>query len=160
MSSSKEFAFVRIRDELHQTPPSLFTVKQMLTQFVAGLCRFVPSRIDAHDQIHAELTVDELTVEDASRVVERLSHWIKQFQAPVHDSAVDSMQHRLSEAPDYRSGFVEFLREYYDHTEMCYKEVCEARQRVARGESAVPPERRPVVEGTNGVPSKMKTGTK
>lgn len=155
---TKEEIFLCIQDELQQTPPCLSTVKQLLKQFVTGLCRFVPSRNDVHDQIHAELMVDTLSVEDASKVVDRLTYWIKTFQAPVHDSTIDSMRRRLSQSHDYRTGFVEFLREYYDHVEMCYREVWEARQRVAHGESAVPPKHRPIVEGTNGVPNKIKTG--
>ena len=52
----------------------------------------------------------------------------------------------------------QFLEEYYNHTEMVYKEVWEARKRISNNESAVPPEHRPVVKGKNGVPEQMKSG--
>ena len=53
---------------------------------------------------------------------------------------------------------VSFLQEYYEHSEKVYRNVWDARQRLVSGENIIPPEHRPQIKGSNGIPSNIKTG--
>ena len=58
------------------------------------------------------------------------------------------------------SNWRDFFKQYYEHIEVVYKEVWEARQRLVNGENVIPPQHRPVVKGKNGVPDVMRSGLK
>lgn len=180
MADAKARLFAQLRREL-QPPsgesPCLDATRELLKQFADGLHRFVPGRADLCAEMARDFDLGREggVVEAAPRVAAKLLEWIRRLQAPVHDTVTDAMEEALGEAAQRRSrqsaealaggerdayaeGFVVFLEAFYDHTEMCYREVWEARERMARGESALPPRHRPKVEGNNGVPSHLRTG--
>ena len=179
MEDPKARLFAQLRRELLPGPgaaPCLDTTRELLGQFARGLSRFVPGRADLCAEIARDFDLGEgQGIEAAPRLADKLLGWIRRFQAPVHDAATDAVEEALAAAarrrgqqtpealaggePDaYAEGFLAFLEAFYDHTEACYLEVWEARQRVARGESAVPPEHRRRVEGSQGVPARLRSG--
>lgn len=159
MLSAKEELFRQVREELSAEPRGTVVTRDLLREFVRGLCRFVPSRGDLHAAISRDLVVEgDLTSERAFTIMRGLARWVKHFQAPVHDEKVDAMLARVEREGGTVHGICAFLEEYYDHVELCYRETWEARARLANGESAVPPERRVVVKGENGVPTTIRSG--
>lgn len=165
--------FRKLRHELTQQPPILVTTIQLVTLFRAGLKKFVPSRLDLHDQIDDDLDLAvDVGVDEAPRVATNLIKWIRQFQAPADDEFTNALESRLRDAalrrPQqsevqiasgedvYAVAFCTFLEEFYTHSEMVYNNVWEARARVARGESAIAPEHRP--QGHNGIPKTLRSG--
>ena len=91
-------------------------------------------------------------------IIYGLISWIEKFQCPVDDVITKRWRSDFQNTQDYLSFIVSFLEEYYDHSEKVYRQVWEARKRFVSGESVIPPEHRPKVEGKNGVPFNMKTG--
>ena len=118
-----------------------------MEKIIEALCMLVPSRTDIHQKIRADLS-GELSWDTQRKLVE----WLEKFQAPIHDRKTKNWKKTLPQ-PDIEL----FLNEYGAHLEIIFDEVWEARERLNRGENIfVPPEH--VVEGTNGVPTNMRTG--
>ena len=89
-------------------------------------------------------------------IVDRLIHWMEQFQAPAHDPITKQWREQFKKTTNYTDFICQFVVEYKNHSEMVYKETWNARKRIANHESAVPPEYR--ATGENGVPDHMKSG--
>ena len=159
-TSIKHTLFHQIETEITAQPVQLCTIKKLIEHIADGLCMFVPSKEAIHKRIRDDINPGVVDAQTPHLLVERLIFWIKQFQSPVHDTTVDNMMSRLRSynGENYANGLVTFLREYCEHIEQCYKETWEARKRLVRGESVVPPEHRLVVKGENCVPTNMKTG--
>ncbi len=156
----KKAFFSKIKEDLSKDPPDVEHVTFIIQELVNGLCKFVPNKKLIHKLIKDDITVKNVGIETMPRIIERLIHWIEQFQAPVHDYVTKRWRDNYKNAKNYAEFIAEFLEEYYKHTELVYKELWEARERLVKGESIVPPENRPVVKGKNGVPENMKSGRK
>ena len=118
-----------------------------MEKIIEALCRFVPSRTDIHQKIRSDLS-GELSWDTQRKLVE----WAEKFQAPVHDRKTREWKKTFPQ-PDIEL----FLNEYGAHLEIIFREVWEAREKLNRGDNIfVSPDH--VVEGTNGVPTNMRTG--
>lgn len=122
-------------------------VRVLLAEIVDALCGMVPGRIGS--RIRAECS-GEPTWELQQKLVE----WIERLQAPVHDATTRRWK---QDGPVQLSTF---LRRYYAHLQVVSREAWEARQRIANGESAVPPEHRPAPGSSDAseVPNVMRSG--
>ena len=89
-------------------------------------------------------------------IVDRLIHWIEQFQAPAHDPITKQWREQFKKTTNYTDFICQLVVEYKNHSEMVYKETWNARKRIANHDSAVPPEHRTTSD--NGIPDTMKTG--
>ena len=155
--------FEQIEKDLSLDPPDLQRVSRMVTELTDGLCKFVPSKKELHEQIRSEiLGEDGVTTEKLYSIVTGLIKWIKKFQCPVDDPYVDEWLEdflKVDPIAGYSAFIKRFLKEYYDHTEKVYMQTWEARRRLVNRESIIPPEHRPQPpEGKDGVPSQMKSG--
>ena len=88
--------------------------------------------------------------------MDRLIHWIEQFQAPIHDQTTNQWREDFKQTTNYTEFICQFVVKYKNHTELVYKDTWEARKRIANNESAIPPEYR--ATGENGIPDNMKSG--
>tara|TARA_Y100000816_G_C26098826_1_gene581979 strand:+ start:1018 stop:1521 length:504 start_codon:yes stop_codon:yes gene_type:complete len=154
----KKAFFNKVKEDLSKQPPDVEHMKVIIEELVNGLCKFVPNKPEIHQFIKDDILVENIGVETMSLIIDRLIHWVEQFQAPAHDLVTKSWRDNYKNAKNYAEFISLFLEEYYYHTEMVYKETWEARKRLANGESAVPPEHRISNSGKNGIPDNMKTG--
>ena len=126
-------------------------MEKILEELFTNLCMLVPSRKDIHKRMRDDLfgEFEEVSWDTQRKLVE----WIEKFQAPVHDRKTREWKKTFPEQ-DVKL----FLDEYYTHLETVFREVREAREKLNRGENIFvsPPDH--VVEGTNGVPTNMRTG--
>ena len=150
--------FDLIEEDLRKDPPETDNVKRIVIEIIEALEKFVPSRTDLHESMRHEIPCDTVDASTMAAIVTKLVHWIEKFQSPAHDSTTKQWITSFQATTDYPAFLSRFLREYLEHTEKIYKEVWEARLRLASGEDVVPPERRPNVEGSNGVPTNMRSG--
>ena len=148
----------KLHEDLTTEPPNTEYLNQILTLFVEGLCKFVPNKPEIHKFIQDDLSLDLLSIESMPEIIDRLIHWLEQFQAPVHDIVTKKWRHDFTYCTNYTDFIIEFVDEYKSHSELCYQEVWEARKKVANQKSAVPPEHQ--AKGKNGVPDNMKSGLK
>ncbi len=77
---------VLLREQLEQSPPNTEYIKQILDIFKEALFKFVPNKPEIHQFIKDDLPLDVLDTPTIANIVDRLIHWIEQFQAPIHDS--------------------------------------------------------------------------
>lgn len=154
----KKAFFSKIKEDLSKNPPDVEHITVIINELVTALCKFVPNKPEIHILIKSDIVCETIGEETMPRIIERFIHWIEQFQAPTHDSVTKSWRDNYKNATNYAEFISQFLEEYYNHTEMVYKEVWEARKRISNNESAVPPEHRVIVNGKNGVPEQMKSG--
>ena len=152
--------FDLIEEDLRKEPPVTEHVKSVITDIVTALKRFVPSRTDLHDEIERGIPHDTVDATTMHVIVTQLVHWIEQFQPPAYDAVTKQWVQTFQSTTDYPAFLSTFLKEYLEHTEKVYKEVWECRVRLTKGEDMVPPARRKKVEGSNGVPTNMRTGTR
>lgn len=130
-------------DILNQDGPDSYDyLRKLLDEIIDKLCMFVPNRQDIRDKIR-----EDLGGAIGWDVQKRLVIWIEKFQAPIHDSKTRIWKESDPEPVG------DFLRKYYEHLEIVYKEVCEARAALTRGENIFNPV-------TGELPTKMKTGQK
>ena len=115
-------------------------LRKLLNEIIEKLCLFVPNRKDIHQKIQSDLGG-----EIGWDVQKKLVNWVEKFQAPVHDSMTTQWKTQDPEP------IGDFLRKYYDHLELVYKEIQEARDALVRGENIFNPV-------TGKMPSNMKTG--
>ena len=101
---------------------------------------FVPNRQDIHQKIR-----EDLEGQIGWDIQNKLIIWIEKFQAPVHDRTTGSWKN----ADPIPVG--DFLKKYYEHLEITYKETQNAREALARGENIFNPV-------TGEMPTNMKTG--
>lgn len=150
--------FDQLYDDFKQEPPRTERITRCIHDLVEALCKFVPNRPDLHERIGADILVEEVGVHTMYRIVNGLIRWIKQFQAPYQDEITNRWSTEFETTTDHALFLRNFFEEYYAHVETVYQEVWAARHRMVHGESVVPPERRPVVKHTNGVPDVLRTG--
>lgn len=153
----KEKLFQKLREDLENEPPILDNMNKLLVQFVEGLCRFCPSKTELNDRIRNSFPPESQGIdpEYTILIIRKLIFWIEKFQSYSDDYKTQKMLRELNQ--NYSNdAIINFLREYYDHTEKVYKDLWEARRRLVNGENVVPPEHR--VQGDNGIPKNMRTG--
>ena len=149
-----------IRKDLVKDPPDTENIRIIIDQLIDALCKFVPSKVEIHKKIKADIYQENITSTTMPNIVYGLINWIEQFQSPADDKVTNLWKDDFQNTPNYVEYIVKFLEEYYDHSEKVYREVWEARKRFVSGESVVPPEHRPKVEGNNGIPTNIRTGRK
>ncbi len=152
--------FDKLHSDFKEMPPKTEHITICIKELVDGLCKFVPSRTALHDKIKEEIIYDEVNIETMPYIIGGLIKWIEQFQAPVHDKVTRKWRENYKNCKDYADFLRDFFSEYYEHIEIVHKELWEARKRLVNGESVVPPQHRPVVKGSNGVPDIMRSGFK
>lgn len=103
----------------------------------------VPSKTKIHEKIDEELGKVSWDVQV------KLVDWIEKFQAPEHDVVTRQWREKI---PTDTSVFLEW---YYTHIQVVHKQVYEYRKKLANGEQIFTPDK---VEGSQGVPSVMKSG--
>ena len=145
-----------LRSQLNQSPPITTYIQQILEVFKQGLFRFVPTKPEIHQIIKEDLPLETLDTPTMAAIVDRLIHWIEQFQAPAHDPITKQWREQFKKTTNYTDFICQFVVEYKNHSEMVYKETWDARKRFANNESVVPPEYR--ATGENGIPDNMKSG--
>lgn len=147
-----------LKAQLLESPPNTAYLKQILEAFRTALCRFVPSKTDIHALIEEDLPLKELTIGTMPHIVDRFIHWMEQFQAPAHDAVTQQWRADFAACAeaDTTDFICTFVGAFYAHSSLVYQEACDARRRIANGESAIPPDRR--ATGTNGVPDHMQSG--
>lgn len=151
--------FESLKSDLSADPVQTEHIEVLLNELVDGLCKFVPSKTTIHAQIKADIIPDTIDINTMPGIIFGLIHWIEQFQAPVHDSTTKQWRTEFKSTTNPSDFIVKFLAEYYEHVEKMYEEVWEARKRLVNNEDVIPPEHRPTVTGTNGIPNiTMKTG--
>ena len=149
--------FDMILEDLSQEPSKLDHITSLVKELVDGLCKFIPSRKEAHEKIKEEILL-EVNINNMPYIIFGLINWIEKFQAPAYDKVTRKWREEFKSCTNYNEFIVKFLREYYEHAEKMYKELWEARKRLLNNENIVPPEHRPVVKGKNGIPDVMKSG--
>jgi hypothetical protein len=145
-----------LRNQLNQSPPNTEYIQQILDIFKEALFKFVPNKPDIHKFIKDDLPLDVLDTPTIANIVDRLIHWIEQFQAPIHDQVTSQWRDDFKNATNYTDFICRFVVNYKNHSELVYKETWEARKRIANNESAIPPENR--TKGKNGIPDSIQTG--
>jgi len=145
-----------LHTQLNQSPPNTEYIQQILDIFKEALFKFVPNKPDIHQFINDDLPLETLDTPTVAAIVDRLIHWIEQFQAPIHDRVTTQWREDFKKTTNYTDFICQFVVEYKNHSEMVYKETWDARKRIANHESAVPPEHR--ATGENGIPDNMKSG--
>ena len=156
----KKAFFDKLHEDFKQVPPKTDHIKKCVNELVDGLCKFVPTRTQLHEKIREEIIYDEINIETMPYIVGGLIKWIQQFQSPYHDRITKQWVEDYKNCKDYADFLRDFFKQYYEHIEVVYKEVWEARQRLVNGENVIPPQHRPVVKGKNGVPDVMRSGLK
>lgn len=121
-------------------PESYDYLRKLLNEIIEKLCMFVPSRTDIHEKIKADLEG-----QIGWDIQTKLIRWIEKFQAPIHDTTTK----KWIEEGNKPVG--DFLKMYYEHLEMTYKETFDAREALSRGENIFNPV-------TGEMPKNMKTG--
>ena len=122
-------------------PESYDYLRKLLTEIIEKLCQFVPNRGDIHDKIKADLEG-----QIGWDIQTPLISWIEKFQAPIHDTTTNKWLEEGNKKP-----VGDFLKMYYEHLELTYKETINAREALAHGENIFNPV-------TGEIPSHMKTG--
>ncbi len=145
-----------LRKQLDENPPNTEYIKQILDVFKEALFKFVPNKPEIHNFIKDDLPLATLDTPTVATIVDRLIHWLEQFQAPIHDSITKQWREQFKKTTNYTDFICQFVVEYKNHSEMVYKETWDARKRFANNESVVPPEYR--ATGENGIPDNMKSG--
>jgi hypothetical protein len=121
-------------------PESYDYLRKLLNEIIEKLCQFVPGRRDIHDKIRADLEG-----QIGWDIQAKLIHWIEKFQAPIHDTKTSKW------LEDGNKPVGDFLKMYYEHLELTYKETQDAREALTRGENIFNPV-------TGEMPKNMKTG--
>ena len=112
-----------LRKQLNQSPPNTEYIQHILNIFKEALFKFVPNKPDIHQFIKDDLPLDTLDTPTIANIVDRLIHWIKQFQAPIHDHVTTQWRDDFSKATNYTDFICQFVVEYKNHSEMVYKET-------------------------------------
>ena len=131
-------------DILNQDGPDSYDyLRKLLNEIFENLCQFVPTRKDIHQQLRNDLfTPDGITWDTQVKLV----NWIEKFQAPIHDKKTSVWKKSLPQ-----EDIEQFLKDYYEHLEIVYKEVQEAKRKIRAGENIFNPV-------TGKLPTNMKTG--
>jgi signal recognition particle GTPase len=147
----KKAFFDKLTEDFNATPPKTGHIS-----LCDSLCKFVPSKTNIHKKIQQELLIKDISLETMSHLILSLIKWIEMFQAPVYDKKTKDWKNNLVKCDNCTNYLINFLKEYYEHIELVYKEVCEARHRLINGESVIPPEHRPTINSLADI--KMKSG--
>ena len=149
-----------LRTDLNKTPPNTVLMRKLIVELVEALYKFVPSKKSIHNKIRSEILCDTIDINTMPTIIISLIKWIKMFQAPVYDKKTSDWTNKLKSCENCTEFIIKFLQEYYEHVEICYKELWEARERLINGENVVPLKYRTPsnTKGVDGVPSNMKTG--
>ncbi len=151
----KEKLFLELEKNICEDPPILENINKLLFQFVNGLCRFCPSKIELNNKIKNDFP-KKIDVKDTIDVINKLIFWIEKFQCPADDKITKNMIKELNEDNYNNKSIINFLKSYYDHTEKVYKQTWDARKRLINNENIIPPEHRP--KNKNNIPDKIKSG--
>ena len=155
---AKNAFFDRLKQDLRETPPKTDQIKKIIDELIEALYKFVPSKKNLHEQIRNDIYQRDINLTTMPHIVLGLINWIEKFQCPADDLVTKKWRQDFINTQDCSTCIVTFLQEYYEHTEMVYRKVWEARQRLVAGENIIPEEHRPKTEGTNGIPTNMRTG--
>ena len=118
-------------------------MEAILEEIFENLCQFVPTRKDIHQQIRDDLfNSDGINWDTQVKLVK----WLEKFQAPVHDRKTSEWKRSFPQ-----EDVKQFLKDYYEHLEIVYKEVQEAKRKILAGENIFNPV-------TGKLPENMKTG--
>ena len=74
-----------LRKQLDENPPNTEYIKQILDVFKEALFKFVPNKPEIHNLIKDDLPLATLDTPTVATIVDRLIHWMEQFQSPKHD---------------------------------------------------------------------------
>lgn len=148
--------FDKLTEDFNSNPPNVEHIKKLINELCDSLCKFVPSKQTIHDKIKAELLIDNISLETMPNIVLCLIKWIEMFQAPIYDKKTRLWRSELYTCKNTTEYLINFLRDYYEHIEVCHKELFEARQRLINGEPVIPPEHRPIINNIGDI--KIKTG--
>ena len=147
-----------IRHDLLQEPPNTVHISKLVAELVNGLCKFVPNKSQLHIKIKEDILRETFDNETMPYIILGLINWIEKFQAPVYDTMTNKWRKDFEATTTPIDFIIKFLQEYYEHVEKVYKEVWDARKRLINNESIIPPEHRPVVTGSNGIPDIIRSG--
>ena len=81
----KKAFFSKIKEDLSKSPPDTQHITVIIEELVGGLCKFVPNKPEIHAFIKDDIFIENIGFETMPQIIDRLIHWIEQFQAPVHD---------------------------------------------------------------------------
>lgn len=157
-TQAKKAFFEGLKKDLQETPPKTDHIREIINELIEALYKFVPSKKTLHEQIKKDIYQETISLETMPLIVYGLINWIEKFQCPMDDKVTKKWREEFVKTQDCSTCIVTFLQEYYEHSEKVYHDVWEARQRLVSGENIIPPEHRPQIEGTNGIPRNMKTG--
>ena len=133
---------VLLRSQLEKHPPNINYIQKIVNTFKQGLFKFVPNKPEIHEMIESDLPLDTIGPSSISHIIDRLIHWIEQFQAPSHDSITTTWRKQFANSTSDVDFICTFVIEYKNHTELVYKERWKALMRLANNENIVPPEYR------------------
>ena len=156
----KNAFFDKLHSDFKEMPPKTQHISICITELYEGLCKFVPSKQNIHQQIKKDIIHDEVNLQTMPFIVNGLIQWIESFQAPYHDAVTKKWRDDFKNCKDYADFLKDFFMTYYNHIEVVYKESWEARKRLVNGENIVPEEHRKVVTGKYGIPDVMRSGLK
>ena len=157
-TQAKKAFFEGLKKDLEEKPPKTDQITLIIDELIEALYKFVPSKTPLHEQIKKDIYQETINLETMPQIIYGLINWIEKFQSPADDKVTKKWRDDFINTLDCSTCIVTFLQEYYEHSEKVYRKVWEARQRLVSGENVIPPEHRPQTEGTNGIPSNMKTG--
>ena len=109
-------------DLVDQDPPDTDHIRKLVDELEGVLCAFVPSRVDIHRLIHADLG-GEIDWSLQTKLIK----WAEMFQAPLYDQITQKWKKYLPEK------LSEFLKKYYEHLETINKQVWNERKKIADG---------------------------
>ena len=120
----KKAFFDKLHEDFKQVPPKTNHIKKCIHELVGGLCKFVPTRTQLHEKIREEIIYEEINIETMPYIVGGLIKWIQQFQSPYHDRVTKQQwAEDYKNCKDYADFLRDFFKQYYEHTEVVYKEV-------------------------------------
>ena len=149
----KKILFKQLKIDIDNNPPILTNIIKLLEQFINGLCMFCPSKTELNKEIKNSFP-SKIEPSDTLNIIDKLIYWIEQFQSPADDKITRNMYPKSYD----NESIIQFLSEFYDHTEKVYKDTWDARKRLVNGENIVPPEHRKIIKGKNGIPDNIKSG--
>ena len=152
----KKAFFDKLREDFNNNPPKTEHIKILINELYEALCKFVPSKKNIHEKIKKDLIINEISLNKMPNIVISLIKWIELFQAPVYDKITNKWKNKFKSYNNCTNFLITFLEEYYNHLELTYKELIEARIRLINGDSVIPEKYRKKINNISDI--KMKTG--
>tara|TARA_B110000208_G_scaffold183846_1_gene236982 strand:- start:578 stop:1075 length:498 start_codon:yes stop_codon:yes gene_type:complete len=148
--------FDKLTTDFNSNPPKTDHIKILISELYDKLCKFIPSKKKIHDKIKQDLLIHTIGLDTMPIIVLSLIKWIESFQAPYHDKKTNIWKKQLHTCDNCTNYLIQFLKEYYQHLEITFKELCDARYRLINGDSLIPPEHRPSINNISDI--RMKSG--